>query len=65
MTTADHFDQAVTAYQGTQASRPVDVATSNYFFIYFDTAKLYPDCREEIDCLDWSKIFLQFNQTQL
>ena len=26
--------------------------------MYWDTSKLFPDCTEDINCLDWSKIYL-------
>ena len=36
----------------------MDTQASDYFFVYWDTSKLFPDCTEEIDCLDWTKIHL-------
>ena len=59
MNTPDQFEQAVDAYQGPVANRPQEVLYSSYFFVFFETAKLFPNRRDEIDGLDWSKIYLR------
>ena len=41
MTTAEHFDLAVTAYQGSVAICPSDVATFNYFFLTDSSLRYY------------------------
>lgn len=58
MTTPENFELALDTYQGTTGTCPPDIASSNYFFAYWDTLKLYADCIDKIDCLDWSKIHL-------
>ena len=52
MTTIKHFEQALDVYQGPMNLCPPDIASSNYFIVYFNTAYLYLDCNKEIDCLD-------------
>lgn len=58
MSTPEYFELALKAYQGTTTTRQADLASSDYFFLYWDTEKLFADCSDDINCLDRSKIYL-------
>lgn len=58
MNSLARFESAVDSYQRTVATRSQEVASSNYFFVNFEISKLFPDQTEEVDRLDWSKIYL-------
>ena len=59
MNTPDHFEQAVEGYQGPVANCPQEILYSIYFFVFFETVKLFLDHHDEIDGLDWAKIYLK------
>ena len=65
MTTAEHFDQAVSAYQGSLAIHPVDVATSNYFFYIGIPLNYTPIETKRLIVLIGPKFTLNLNQIQL
>ena len=56
--TAKHFNIANTAYYVVEAKKPEEIIDTNCFVIYMDITKLYLDCIEYIDDLDWLKIYL-------
>ena len=55
---AKHFNTANTAYHAAESKKPEEIIDTNCFIVYMDITKLYPDCTEPIDGLDWSKIYL-------
>ena len=55
---AKHFETANNAYLQTDAKKPEDILSTNCFIIYLDITKLYPDHKEHIDGLDWTKIYV-------